>query len=70
MIRVRVDVTRVSVSILLGSDYGQCEFTVIIKVRAELELGLGLMFDPNNLLNLTIATKLTLTLPRNPNLPN
>ena len=33
-------------------------------VRAELELGLELMFDPNNLLTLTIgiATKLTLTL--------
>ena len=32
-----------------------------------LELGLGLMFDSNNLLTLTIATKLTLTLPhRNP----
>ena len=31
-----------------------------------LELGLGLMFDSNNLLTLTIATKLTLTLPLNP----
>ena len=48
--------------------YGQ--FNVIIRVRAELELGLGLMFDPNNLLTLTIATKLTLTQPLNPNLPN
>ena len=35
---------------------------IIIRVTAELELGLGLMFDPNNLLTLTIATKLTLTL--------
>ena len=62
MIRVRVDVgVRVRVSNLLGSDYGQCEFRVIIRVRAELELGLGLMFDSNNLLTLTIATKLTLT---------
>ena len=26
---------------LLGSVYGQCEFRVIIRVRAELELGLG-----------------------------
>ena len=38
--------------------------------RAEFELGLGLMFDPNNLLNLTIATQVTLTLPLNRNLPN
>ena len=36
----------------------------------ELELVLGLMFDPNNLLTLAIATQLTLTLPLNPNLPN
>ena len=38
-------------------------FRVIIRDRAalDLELGLGLMFDPNNLLTLTIATKLTLT---------
>ena len=28
------------------------------------------MFDPNNLLTLTIATQLTLTLTLNPNLPN
>ena len=41
---------------------------VIIRVRAKLELGFGLKFDPNNLLTLTIATKLTLTL--NPDLPN
>ena len=63
MIRVRLDVG-VRVSNLLG----QCEFRVIIRVRAELELGLGLMIDPNTLLTLTIATKLTLIL--NPNLPN
>ena len=37
MIRVRVDVEfRVRVSNLLGSDYGQCEFRVIIRVRASL----------------------------------
>ena len=54
MIRDRVDV----------------QFRVIIRVRAELELGLGLMFDPNNLITLTIATKLTTTLPLNPNLSN
>ena len=49
VVRVRVDVrVRVRVSNLLGSDEGQCEFRVIIRVRAELELGLGLMFDPNN----------------------
>ena len=61
MFRVRVDVeVRVRVSNLLESDYGQCECRVIISVRAELELGLGLMFDPNNLLTLTIATQLTL----------
>ena len=41
-----------------------------IRARAELELGLGLMFDPNNLLTLTIATQVTLTLPLNRNLPN
>ena len=60
----------VRVSNLLGSDYGQREFRVIIRVRAELELRLGLMFDPNNFLTLTIATQLTVTLPLNPNLPN
>ena len=50
----------------LGSEWGQCEFRVIIRVRAE--LGLGLMFDPNNLLTLTIASKLTITLPLSHNL--
>ena len=34
-----------------------------IRVRAKLELGLGLKFDPNNLLGLTITTKLTLNQP-------
>ena len=43
MIRVTVDVrAMVRVSNLLGSDYGQGEFRVIIRVRAKLELGLGL----------------------------
>ena len=55
MIRVAVDVpVMVRVSNLLGSDYGQGEFRVIIRVRAKLELWLGLKFDPNNLLTLTI----------------
>ena len=76
MIRVTVDVrVMVRVSNLLGSDQGQGEFRVIIRVRAKLELELlqynigrngscllGLKFDPNNLLTLTITTKLTLTL--------
>ena len=61
---------RVMVSNLLGSDYGQGEFRVIIRVNAKLQLGVGSMFNPNNLLTLTIATQLTLTLPLNPNLPN
>ena len=61
---------RVMVSNLLGSDYGLGEFRVIIRVNAKLQLGLGSKFNPNNLLTLTIATKLTLTLPLNPNLPN
>ena len=40
MIRVTVDVrVMVRVSNLLGSDYGQGEFRVIIRVRAKLELG-------------------------------
>ena len=38
--------------------------------RDEIPYPLGLMFDPNNLLTLTIATQLTLTLPLNRNLPN
>ena len=71
MLRVRVDVwVRVRVSNLSGSVWGQCEFRVIIRFRAELELGLGLMFDSNNLLTLTIATQLTLTLPLNSNPSN
>ena len=71
MITVTVDVrVMVRVSNLLGSDLGQGEFRVIIRVRAKLELGLGLKFDPNNLLNLTIATQFTLNLTLNPNPPN
>ena len=40
-----------------------------VRVRVRVSR-LGLMFDPNNLLTLTIATQLTLTLPLNRNLPN
>ena len=69
MSTVRVNVwVRVRVSNLLGSDLGQGEFRVIIRVNAKLQLGLGSKFNPNNLLTLT--TKLTLTITLNPNLPN
>ena len=68
-VRVNVWVT-VRVSNLLGSDYGQGGFIVIIRVNAKLQLGLGSKFNPNNLLTLTLTTNLTLTLNLNPNLPN
>ena len=71
MSTVRVNVwVRVMVSNLLGSDYGQGGFVVIIRVNAKLQLGLGSKFNPNNLLTLTLTTNLTLTLNLNPNLPN
>ena len=71
MSTVRVNVwVRVRVSNLLGSDWGQGEFRVIIRVNAKLHLGLGSKFNHNNLLTLTLATQLTLTLTLNPNLPN
>ena len=69
MIRVTVHVrVMVRISNLLGSDYSQGEFRVIIRVRAKIELGLWLKFDPNNILSLTIPIKVTLTLTLN--LPN
>ena len=37
----------VRVSNLLGSDYGQGGFIVIIRVNAKLQLGLGSKFNPN-----------------------
>ena len=71
MSTVKVNVwVRVRVSNLLGSDLGQGEFRVIIRVNAKLQLGLGSKFNPNNLLTITTATKLTLTLTLNPTLPN
>ena len=71
MSTVRVNVwVMVRVSNLLGSDLGQGEFRVIIRVNAKLQLGLGSKFNPNNLLTLTLTTKLTLTITLNPNLPN
>ena len=55
MIRVDVEVrVRVRVSNLLGSDQGQCEFRVIIRVREELGLGLK---QPTKLDNDRVGTR-------------
>ena len=63
MSTVRVNVwVRVRVSNLLGSDLGQGGFIVIIRVNAQLQLGLGSKFNPNNLLTLTTNLTLTLTI--------
>ena len=57
MSTVRVNVwVRVRVSNVLGSDKGQGEFRVLIRVNAKLQLGLGSKFNPNNSLTLTLTT--------------
>ena len=51
---VRVDVmVMVRVNRLLVSDYVQDKLRVVVRIMVILGLGLGLYFDPNNLLTLT-----------------